>query len=145
MSDPNPEEDDEDVNVGLQYQHTICIGKTFDMICGIHADIFNQNRYMINGVTLKIRMSISKDKFVLMGTENVEYMIEILSAKLLMRKLKIAPSLALAHEINMTKKQCQTSSNQGGSEGFHLLIGKKRFTHDNLFQGKELTHTREIP
>ena len=58
---------------------------------------------MINGVTLKIRMSRSKDKFVLIGTENVEYMVEILSAKLLMRKLKIAPSLALAREKMMTK------------------------------------------
>ena len=104
VSDPVLEEDDDGINVGLQYRHTICTGKAFDMIGGIHAYFFNQNSYMTNGVILKMRMSRSTDKLVLMGTDNVEYMVEILSAKLLMRKLKIAPSLALAQEKNYDKK-----------------------------------------
>jgi len=136
VSDPIPDDEDADVNGGLQTRHSICTGKTFDMIGGIHADIFNQNRYMINGVTLRMRMSRSKDRFVLMGTEDVDYTVEIISAKLLMRKLKISPSLALAHEKIMVKKSAKYPVTRVEVKVFHLPAGQKSFTHDNLFLGQ---------
>ena len=39
--DPNPEDHDVDVNVGLQYRHTICTGKALDMIRHIRTHIHN--------------------------------------------------------------------------------------------------------
>ena len=106
------------------------------MIGGLHADIFNQNRYMINGVTIKLRMIRFKDCFVLMSANAESYTVDIVSAKLLIRKLKIAPSLALAHEKLMAKKNTKYPLTRVEVKVFHLPKGQKSFTHDNLFLGQ---------
>ena len=98
VSDPIPDDEDAIVNSGLQAWHGVCTGQTFDMIGGLQADIFNQNCYMINRVTMKLRMTRSKDCFVLMSADAESYTVDIVSAKLPIWKLKIAPSLGLAHE-----------------------------------------------
>ena len=136
VSDPIPDDEDAIVNSGLQARHGVCTGQTFDMIGGLHADIFNQNRYMINGVTMKLRMTRSKDCFVLMSADAESYTVDIVSAKLLIRKLKIAPSLALAHEKIMAKKNAKYPLTRVEVKVFHLPKGQKSFTHDNLFLGQ---------
>ena len=51
-------------NMGLKRRHGICTAKpTFDMIGPLHVDVFNQSKYMLNGVTMKVRMTRSKDSF----------------------------------------------------------------------------------
>ena len=64
-----------------------------------------------------------------MGTDNAEYMVEILSAKLLMRKLKIASSLALAHEKIMIKINAKYPVTREEVKVVHLPIDQKSFTH----------------
>ena len=45
-------------NMGLKRRHGICTAKpTFDMIGPLHVDVFNQSKYMLNGVTMKVRMT----------------------------------------------------------------------------------------
>ena len=136
MSDPIPDGENPVVNMGLQARHNICTGQTFDMIGGLHADIFNQNRYLINGVTLRMRMTRSKNEFVLIGPDGEDYVLEVISAKLLMRKLKIAPSLALAHEKMLTKNPAKYPLTRVEVKVFHLPSGQKSFNHDNLFLGQ---------
>ena len=41
--------------------------RTFDMMGRLHADIFFQDRYMLNEVGVKIKLVRSKDSFCLMG------------------------------------------------------------------------------
>ena len=132
--DPIPTGDGKVVNSGLQARHRICTGQTFDMIGGVHADIFHQNRYLLNGVSLRMRMTRSKDSFVLMGTG--DHTMEIVSAKLWMRKLKIAPSLGLAHEKMLTRKTAKYPLSRVEVKVFHLPAGQKSFTHDALFLGQ---------
>ena len=53
---------------GLKRRHGISTAKpTFDMIGPPHVDVFNQSKYMLNGVTMKVSMTHSKDPFVLMA------------------------------------------------------------------------------
>ena len=59
-------------NTGLKRRHGICTAKpTFDMIRPLHVDVFTQSKHMLNGVTLKVRMTRSKDSFVLMAKSDV--------------------------------------------------------------------------
>ena len=44
---------------------------TFDMIGPLHVDVFNQSKYMLNGVMMTVRMTRSKDSFVLMAKSDV--------------------------------------------------------------------------
>ena len=134
QSDPIPTEHT-NVNYGLKERHIICTGKPFDMIGVLHADICNQNRYLLNGVTMRIRFTRSQDQFVLMSNESESFHVEILSAKLLVRKLKISSNLALAHEQLLESKPAKYPITRVEVKVFHLPKGQKSFTHDNLILG----------
>ena len=50
-------------NTGLKRRHGIYTAKpTFNMIGPLHVDVFNQSKYMLNGVTMKVRMTRSKPR-----------------------------------------------------------------------------------
>ena len=84
-------------NTGLKRRHGICTAKpTFDMIGPLHVDVFNQSKYMLNGVTMKVRMTRKSDV-----TES--FKVDIVSAKLFVRKLKITPSLPATRTHSPTK------------------------------------------
>jgi len=67
--------------------------REFDMIGRLHADTFFQERYMLNEVGVKIKLVRSYDAFCLMGTAKAK----ILHASLFVRKVKLMPSVFLAH------------------------------------------------
>jgi len=71
--------------------------REFDMIGCIHADIFFQERYMLNEVGIKVHLVRSKDVFCLMGDMPADEKLEIMHASLSARKEKISPSVFLAH------------------------------------------------
>ena len=126
-------------NMGLKRRHGICTAKpTFDMIGPLHVDVFNQSKYMLNGVTMKVRMTRSKDSFVLMAKSDVteSFKVDILSAKLFVRKLKITPSLCLAHERTLQQKTAKYHITRVECKVIHLPQGQNSFTHDNLFLGQ---------
>ena len=126
-------------NMGLKRRHGICTAKpTFDMIGPLHVDVFNQSKYMLNGVTMKVRMTRSKDSFVLNAKSDVteSFKVDILSAKLFVRKLKITPSLCLAHERILQQKTAKHPITHVECKVIHLPQGQKSFTHDNLFLGQ---------
>ena len=126
-------------NMGLKRRHGICTAKpTFDMIGPLHVDVFNQSKYMLNGVTMKVRMTRSKDSFVLMAKSDVteSFKVDILSAKLFVRKLKITPSLCLAHERILQQKTAKYPITRVECKVIHLPQGQKSFTHDNPFLGQ---------
>ena len=128
-------------NMGLKRRHGICTAKpTFDMIGPLHVDVFNQSKYMLNGVTMKVRMTRSKDSLILMAKSDVteSFKVDILSAKLFVRKLKITPSLCLAHERILQQKTAKYPITRVECKVIHLPQGQKSFTHDNLFLGQLL-------
>jgi len=84
-------------NTGLQRRRTITKeSKEFDMIGRLHADLFFQERYLLNEVGLKIRLIGSKDDFCLMGVP-LDATLQVLHAALFVRKVKLSPSVFLAH------------------------------------------------
>jgi len=62
-----------------------------DMMGCIHADLFFQNRYILNKVNIKIKLVRSHDQFCLMG--NQQYKVLIKSAILYIRKVKLSSSV----------------------------------------------------
>ena len=123
-------------NTGLNRRHGICSAKpTSDMIGPLHAAVFNQSKYMLNGVTLKVRMTRSKDSFVVMAKSDLteSFKVDILSAKLFVRKLKITKILCLAHILQ--QKTAKYPTTRVECKVIHLPQGQNSFTHDNLVLG----------
>ncbi|HSN23963.1 MAG TPA: hypothetical protein VLS45_07320, partial [Methylomicrobium sp.] len=98
MDKPNPRAADAaDRNSGLATRATFSAeSKEIDMIGRIHSDIFFQERYMLNEVTVRMKLTRSKDAFALMASGDA-YNVVIVAASLLIRKVKISPSVYLAH------------------------------------------------
>jgi len=69
--------------------------RLIDMIGRIHADIFFQSRYLLNEVNVKIKLVRSRNTFCLIGAN--EFRVKIKSAIMFVRKVKLAPSVFLAH------------------------------------------------
>jgi len=71
--------------------------KEIDLVGRLHTDIFFQQRYMLNEVNTKIKLTRSKDAFFLMAVGDQAFRLRITSAAMLIRKIKISSSVYLAH------------------------------------------------
>jgi len=67
------------------------------MIGRIHADLFLQNRYLLNEVKVKIKLTRSTDTFCTMSPSVNASKVQIISAIMFVRKVKLSPSVFLAH------------------------------------------------
>ena len=86
---------DEDVmNRGLVSRRAhVTQSRVVDMIGRLHVDLFLQDRYLHNGVDVKIRLVRSKDTFALMA----DYKINIVNATMFAKKLTLNPTVQMAH------------------------------------------------
>lgn len=141
-------------NVGLvKRSKFLAGGKIVDMVGPIHADIFLQNRYLLNGVSMRVRLNRSSDAFCLMsGEEGAKYKVNLVNVKLFMRKVKLTPSLVLAHEkmlqsntakYPITRVECKVNTLSQGimdySHDFNMSQVPKRviltFVDNRAFNG----------
>lgn len=61
----------------------------------LHCDIFNQDKFLLNGVDMTVKLIKAKNEFILMGAHKGH--LEIIDANLFVRKVKINPSILIAH------------------------------------------------
>ena len=86
-------------NAGLvERRRHIAGSRVVEMMGRLHVDLFMQDRFLINGVTVKIRLVRSKDAFSLMaGGANPDYKVRIVDAVLFVRKAVLSSTVAMAH------------------------------------------------
>ncbi|KAL1280040.1 hypothetical protein QQF64_014640, partial [Cirrhinus molitorella] len=68
-----------------------------ELLAPIHSDIFFQEKLMLNGVDIKVRMTRGKDEFCLMRSDAVPYKLNIVSASLFVKKVSVSPAVRLGH------------------------------------------------
>ena len=71
--------------------------RTLDLIGHLHCDVFNQDKFLINGVEVRMRLVRSKNSFCLMESKTLSK-IRILDASLLVRRAKISPGVLLTRQ-----------------------------------------------
>jgi len=71
------------------------------MIGCIHADLFFQDRYIINQVNIKVRLIPSRDVFSLMG--GTQHKDDIENAILYIQKVKLSSRVFMDHAAALTK------------------------------------------
>ena len=72
--------------------------RNVDMMGRLHVDLFFQDRYLLNGVDVKIRLVQSKNAFALMaGGDNPDYKISIDEAVLFAKKAKLNKAVQMGH------------------------------------------------
>ena len=111
--------------------------KVIDLIGPIHGDIFFQNRFIISGVDLKLRLTRAKDAFILSAKdEAIPYRAIIKSAKLFVRKVKVAAPMILAHEELLKYDTCKYPISRVELKISSIPAGNMSFSQDNIFLGQ---------
>ena len=129
--------DDADPNVGLKSRYEFTQrSRVVDMIGRIHSDIFFQNKYLLNGVNMKIKLIRSKNEFCLVSSEQVpDYRVHILEATLFVRRMKLSPSIQLGHSRALERGNAKYPVRRVLCKMMSVPAGNMTLTQDHVFLG----------
>jgi hypothetical protein len=120
-------------NKGLQSrQRSTLASKQITMIGRPHLDLCFQDRLMLNGVDIKMRLVRSKDAFNLMGDGRVE----IKEAALFVRKVKVHPTVQLNHIQGLERMPAKYPICRVETKVFSIPKGNMMGNQENLFLGQ---------
>ncbi|XP_025158383.1 uncharacterized protein F54H12.2-like [Harpegnathos saltator] len=114
-------------------------GRTLDLVGHLHCDVFNQDKFLINGVEVRMRLVRSKDFFCLME-RNTMSRIRILDATLLIRKVRINSGILFAHTKMLTRTTAKYPLTRVEVKSFTIHSGVVGETLDNVILGQILKH-----
>ena len=112
--------------------------KTVDMMGRLHLDLFCQERYLINGVDLRLRLVRSPDTFALMCVVGDDFRpkIVIQSATLFMRKVKLNPTVQLAHIKALERSPVKYPIRRVETKVVSVPKGNMTLNQENLILGQ---------
>ena len=124
-------------NSGLHKRWKICRGsRMFEMLGSIRLDLFDQLKYLPNGVSMQLRLHHQKRAFSLMAQGNQQYKIDIVSASFIVRKIKPSPGVLLGHADALKLKPAQYPITRKECKSFAIPQGLSQFKQDNIFLGQ---------
>ncbi|XP_067233779.1 uncharacterized protein F54H12.2-like [Chanodichthys erythropterus] len=109
--------------------------KTVELLAPIHSDIFFQEKLMLNGVDIKIRMIRGKDEFCLMKTGDPAYKLKIMTASLFVKKVSVSPSVRLGHAQALLGATAKYPIDRVCLKNFSIPAGSRVSNQENLFLG----------
>lgn len=109
-------------------------GAEIELYSNLHCDIFNINKFMLNGVDLGLKLIKSKNEFHLMGETPSQ--VEIIEANLFVRKVKINPSILLAHARALSVTSAKYPINRVEIKTLTIGTGIQSKSIDNIFLGQ---------
>lgn len=127
--------DDTTSNRGYIKRKKIAAGEAeIELYSNLHCDIFNINKFMINGVDLGLKLIKNKNDFHLIG--NTPSHVEIIEANLFVRKVKINPSILLAHARALCVTSAKYPINRVEIKTLTIGTGIQSKSIDNIFLGQ---------
>ena len=117
-------------------RENIVRSRVVDMMGRLHVDLFLQDKFLINGVDVKIRLVPSKAAFALMaGGPNPDYRINIVNATLFAKKATLNPTVQMAHIKALEKSTVKYPMRSVNCKVYSIPAGARSHTHENLFLG----------
>jgi len=127
--------DGDDANDGFIWRNDyVKQSRSVDMMGRIHADLFFQNRYILNKVNIKIKLVRSRDQFCLMGDRQYKVLIE--RAVLYVRKVKLSSSVFLAHAKALEQGSAKYPVRRITCKTITIPAGYYDISHKKLFTGQ---------
>lgn len=124
-------------NSGLKSRQKMTAFSTpIEMLGHLHCDIFNHDRFLLNGVELRLKLNRTKDSFSLITTKNNDYKVQIIDAGLRVRKVKLNPSILIAHSKTLEKCSAKYPITRVDVKISTLAAGLRSYTIDNLINGQ---------
>ncbi|XP_023313450.1 uncharacterized protein F54H12.2-like [Trichogramma pretiosum] len=130
----NKMDDCKNGNNGLATRRLFMTNNSVDMIGHLHCDVFNQEKLLLNGVEVRVRLIRSRDSFALMDPTD-SYRIRIDEANLIVRKVKISPSVQLTHSKALMKTTAKYPITRVEVKAVTLQSGIHSQSIDNILLG----------
>ncbi|KAG1665090.1 hypothetical protein GQR58_019561 [Nymphon striatum] len=113
-------------------------GKTMYLNGAIFADIFHQPRYLLPHVNVRLRFTRQPEKFSLVNFTDtvIETNISITKAIMYVRKVRVSPSVGLAHEEGLKTKNAIYPLQKHEVVTYTIPQGTSSHVKDNIFQGR---------
>ena len=124
-------------NTGLIERRTYTTESRFvEMMGRVHVDIFLQDRFLHNAVSVNIRLVRSKYAFSLMaGVQNPDYKVQIVDAVLFERKVVLSPTVQMAHTKALEKGTAKYPIRPVDCKVYSIPHGAMSHKHESLFLG----------
>ena len=131
-SDPT----DDDGNEGLNHRYTFTAGGNIVDLAGrLHASVFAQDRLLINGVDVKIKLTRAQPEFCLMSSDtNPTYKVKIIDAVWKVRKVQVSSALMLEHARALSRNEnVRYPISRIECKMFSIPRGNHSIDHENIF------------
>ncbi len=110
--------------------------QSVDMLGRLHTDIGFQDRYLLNHVTVRVRLIRAKDAFSLLTSQaQPDYKVVLEDVQMHVRKVQISPPLQLAHVKVLEKSPAQYPIRRVLTKYFAVPQGQTAVNEQNLFLG----------
>lgn len=98
-------DDVDEANAGnVKRKEHISKSKNIQLMGRIHSEVFLQDRYLINGVDMTLKLTRNSNQFCLMAADNSNYKVKIMTASFYVRKVKVNSAVQLKHIEKMDKQ-----------------------------------------
>lgn len=129
---------EDDSNQGLVARGAYtALSRPVEMTGRIHADIFSQDKLLLNRVPLRIKLIRSPDTFSVMGGgPNPAFKVHIVSAKLYVRRVDVSPSVFTAHQKALNLGPAKYPIKRVMCKYFTIPQNNSSTNQENLFNGQ---------
>ncbi|XP_070800903.1 uncharacterized protein F54H12.2-like [Pituophis catenifer annectens] len=110
--------------------------RKWDLLGPLHSDLFFQDKLLINGVDVNIKLSRSKNEFCLMRDGNENYKVQILAASLFVKRVKVSPGVQLGHAEALLNSNAKYPIDRVGMKVYSIPAGSLVCNQENLFLGQ---------
>ncbi|XP_051791535.1 uncharacterized protein F54H12.2-like [Erpetoichthys calabaricus] len=111
-------------------------GKTVELLGHIQSDLFFQEKFILNGVDVRIKMVRSKNEFFLMSVDAECYKVNILSTALFVKKVKVSAAVKLGHAHALTSANAKYPVERVNMKVLSMPAGIRVCNKENLFLGQ---------
>jgi hypothetical protein len=135
VADPTLAADRANHGLNARYEFSKTSG-IVEMAGPIFSDIFFTERLLLSFVDLKVVLNRSNSEFCLMtSVDDEEFKVKLIDAYLKVRKVKVNPSVSLAHEVALKKGPAIYPIRRVECKSFIIPTGNPSLRKDNVFSG----------
>lgn len=124
-----------DENLGFKARQELTDNKEVELYGPLHCDLFNVDKYLINGVEMMIKLQRTRQSFHIMCAAGAVGAFELKDAVLFVRKVKIAPPTLLAHHKVLSSATAKYPITRVDVRPITIPTGTRSRTIDNVFLG----------
>ena len=144
MDAVNPTAADGQANLGLKKRYRFTRqSRVVDMVGMLHVDMFCQEKFLLNGVELKLKLHRNKNAFCLLRADDPdedpqpEYRVQIMDATLFVRSAKLNPTLTMQHAKDLERGlTAKYPIRRVDVKSYSIPQGNLSFVRESLFTGQ---------